>query len=235
MEPITREETYLAKAAGQNVKTPEPITRVEHFLKNLIDHISQIGSGGGGGGSGSAESVQSDWNQNDPAASDYVKNRTHYEEGSGATIEWDGNTEGHEYIEIPGAGFGLCKVSDAIPTKEDVAGTVMRIYTDDGEILDTVLSEDDGTIMEASDNVIVLCNLLYVIPSDNITFNGLVFPSAGCYAMHVPSSGRFVSLTYGSTTIKTLDEKFIPDTIARVKDVTTMINEALGAIENGTY
>lgn len=54
MEPITRKETFLAKAAGQNVETPEPITRVEHFLKNLIDHISQIGSGGGGGGGSDA-------------------------------------------------------------------------------------------------------------------------------------------------------------------------------------
>lgn len=36
------------------------------------------GSGGSSGSSGS--SVQPDWNQNDPNAADYVKNRTHYEE-----------------------------------------------------------------------------------------------------------------------------------------------------------
>ena len=35
MEPITREESFLAKAAGQNVKTPEPITRTEMFLAKM--------------------------------------------------------------------------------------------------------------------------------------------------------------------------------------------------------
>ena len=46
LEPITREETYLAAAAGQSVETPEPITRKEMFL----DAIAKSGGGGGGGG-----------------------------------------------------------------------------------------------------------------------------------------------------------------------------------------
>lgn len=45
LTPITREEMFLAKAAGQDVKTPEPITRKEMFL-------SKISGGGTGGGSG---------------------------------------------------------------------------------------------------------------------------------------------------------------------------------------
>ena len=32
IKPITRKEMFLAKAAGQDVTTPEPITREEHFL-----------------------------------------------------------------------------------------------------------------------------------------------------------------------------------------------------------
>ena len=46
--PITREEMFLAKAAGQDVQTPTPITRREMFL-------SKIAEGGGSGGSGSEE------------------------------------------------------------------------------------------------------------------------------------------------------------------------------------
>lgn len=49
MEPITRQEKFLAKAAGQDVTTPKPITRVEKFLQNLIDHIASIGSNGSTG------------------------------------------------------------------------------------------------------------------------------------------------------------------------------------------
>ena len=57
LEPITRQEKIIA---GQDLT---PITRLEKFLKNF---------GGGGGG------VQSDWNQNDETAPDYVKNRPFY-------------------------------------------------------------------------------------------------------------------------------------------------------------
>ena len=47
MEAITRKEKFLAKAAGQDIETPTPITREEIFL-------SKIGAGGGGtsGGGG---------------------------------------------------------------------------------------------------------------------------------------------------------------------------------------
>ena len=51
LTPITRKETFLAKAAGQDVETPTPVTREEVFL----DAIAK----GGGGGSGSLPSVTS--------------------------------------------------------------------------------------------------------------------------------------------------------------------------------
>lgn len=59
LEPITRKEKIIA---GQDLT---PITRMEMFLKQ------HVGGGGGGG-------VQSDWNQNDSTAADYVKNRPFY-------------------------------------------------------------------------------------------------------------------------------------------------------------
>lgn len=43
MDPITRKETFLAKAGGQDVTTPTPVTREEYFL-------NQIAKGGGHGG-----------------------------------------------------------------------------------------------------------------------------------------------------------------------------------------
>jgi hypothetical protein len=42
--PITRKEHFLAKAAGESVNTPEPITREEMYLDAIAS-----GSGGGGG------------------------------------------------------------------------------------------------------------------------------------------------------------------------------------------
>ena len=52
LTPITRKETFLAKAGGQNVETPTPITREETFLQAIIDNGSGGGGGGGTGGGG---------------------------------------------------------------------------------------------------------------------------------------------------------------------------------------
>ena len=48
---------------------PEPNSRMEAYLMALI---TKMGEGG------SASQTQADWNQNDSAAADYVKNKTHY-------------------------------------------------------------------------------------------------------------------------------------------------------------
>lgn len=46
IEPKTRKEQFLAKAAGQSIETPKPITREEM----LLDAIAQNGGSGGGTG-----------------------------------------------------------------------------------------------------------------------------------------------------------------------------------------
>ena len=66
LEPITRKEYFLAKAAGMDVETPEPITREEMFLSMI--------SGGGTGGSGGA-----DWNAKEGEPG-YVENRPFWRE-----------------------------------------------------------------------------------------------------------------------------------------------------------
>lgn len=43
-DPITREETFLAAAAGDSVTLPKPITRVEQYLKRIAE---RTGTGGG--------------------------------------------------------------------------------------------------------------------------------------------------------------------------------------------
>lgn len=48
LNPVTRKETFLAAAAGQDVTTPTPITREEVFL----DAIAKSGGGGGSSGGG---------------------------------------------------------------------------------------------------------------------------------------------------------------------------------------
>lgn len=53
IKPITREEMFLAKAGGQDVETPEPITRREKLLQSIIDN----GGGGSSGGEGESNPI----------------------------------------------------------------------------------------------------------------------------------------------------------------------------------
>lgn len=62
-----------------------------------------------------AQSVKPDWNQNDPNAKDYIKNRPGgYVIPPSVEITWDGDTTGKETIDLTG-GFKLVKIADEAP------------------------------------------------------------------------------------------------------------------------
>lgn len=44
IEPVTREERFLAAAGGKNVTTPTPITRKEQLLQGIIDAVKSGGA-----------------------------------------------------------------------------------------------------------------------------------------------------------------------------------------------
>ena len=74
------------------------------------------------------EQVQTDWNQNDTTAKDYIKNRPGgYEEGF--EITWDGDTTGRPSATAEGMPNAWYKVSDKILTADQIIGsTVTGIY-----------------------------------------------------------------------------------------------------------
>ena len=65
--------------------------------------------------------MQTDWNQNDTTAKDYIKNRPGGYE-TGFEITWDGDTTGRASATIEGAPFVWYKVSDEILTVDQVIG-----------------------------------------------------------------------------------------------------------------
>ena len=69
--PQSRAEHIMLTAINSlDIDTlPKPGSRMEAYLMALI---TKMGEGG------SASQTQADWNQNDSAAADYVKNKTHY-------------------------------------------------------------------------------------------------------------------------------------------------------------
>ena len=65
-----------------------------------------------------AQSVKPDWNQNDPNAKDYIKNRPGgYVIPPSLEITWDGNTTGKETVDL-GGGHTLVKIADEAPPIE---------------------------------------------------------------------------------------------------------------------
>ena len=65
-----------------------------------------------------AQSVKPDWNQNDPNAKDYIKNRPGgYIIPPSVEITWDGDTTGKETIDL-GIGSILVKIADEAPPIE---------------------------------------------------------------------------------------------------------------------
>ena len=75
--------------------------------------------------------VQSDWDQNDESATDYVKNRTHYEAGPDFDITWDGEIGDRLVLDMLPFGFVegtyLVKMDDRIFTLEELIGSTLII------------------------------------------------------------------------------------------------------------
>lgn len=71
-----------------------------------------------------AQSVKPDWNQNDPNAKDYIKNRPGgYVIPPSVEITWDGDATGKETVDV-GDGLTLVKVADEAPSIEKFASDV---------------------------------------------------------------------------------------------------------------
>ena len=65
--------------------------------------------------------MKPDWNQNDPNAKNYIKNRPGgYTVAPSVEITWDGSTTGKETIAIPD-GTTLVKIADEAPSIEKFA------------------------------------------------------------------------------------------------------------------
>lgn len=85
-----------------------------------------------------AQSVKPDWNQNDPNAKDYIKNRPGgYVIPPSVEITWDGDTTGKETIDL-GVDFTMVKIADEAPpiekfaVKSDAGGHALVISRDGG-------------------------------------------------------------------------------------------------------
>ena len=181
-----------------DVEIPEinyPVTSVNGQTGDVVIEVS------------SGSSVQADMAQNDPEQPDYVKNRTHWVEGSGATIEWDGNTEGRDSFEIDGAIF--YKVSDKVASYDDLIGGEFSL-TEQQELFNGTLSE--GDIEEGTNCYFFADGGMAIVLQPEFEIAGITLsaPSAGIYFGYADAGTYATKLSYGNLVVHKLDPKFMP-------------------------
>ena len=151
------------------------------------------------------EQVQSDWNQNDETAADYVKGRTHWESKENVLIIETGA------VEVPVGPGELCGI---YPIEEGCAYTVVI----NGESYEFTAAKYD-------DFFTYLGNIYLIGLGGEDTGETFVLfnPGSDEIYMAVAETGVYTAEIYKQANVAhLLDEKFIPDTITRVSDVMDM-------------
>lgn len=159
------------------------------------------------------ELVQGNWNQNDPTADDYIKNRTHWVEGNGAnTLEWDGSTDGLALLS-PDGETTLYKVTDFFVGKDDLVGGTVTIS---GAMDITISSEMvQGEAGDGFELYMVGYNgtTLLLTANQDITMEGLTIEK-GTYFLSMGAAGYVSKVTlltpaFGEEIVHKIDPKFI--------------------------
>ena len=170
-----------------------------------------------------ADIPQSDLSQSDPAAPDYVKNRTHYDDEIQIdTFVWDGNSEGRIVVPKGDSGIFYTKISDVMPTLDDCSkgGKVVRTYPDGRSVTATIKT---STTSINSNGWLVIANSLVVVPEELVGVyfenDDCTFPESGLYGIGSDGvSPRYeISITgftgFNERVLKKLDPKYLPDSI----------------------
>jgi hypothetical protein len=192
--------TLIGKVNSSIKTTAQTLTDTEKAQARK--NIGAAAEGEGGGGS----SVQTDWDQADETAPDFLKNKP-FGDVPGDTLNWDGTWNANELV-----GEIFIHISDAVPTVDDVANGGLFDFGESieipGEEIQSFFAEDG------------FCNLdllFVVIPQDNYAADLgdgwlVTFPKAGVYS--------FIELPYLTITIpgysgfvatKKMNEKYLPD------------------------
>lgn len=181
--------------------------------------------------------VQPDWNQNDPTQPDYVKNRTHYMEESIEGITFDGNLDGRVVADAYDGDFKIVKVSDDLPSAEDLIGQTVIFTYQDGRTVEYSLEEENIGIGDRNlwiTHIIdrVMYPSLFIVNSSEEAANDIGgnpedIPLGTYFVYAVDNFGYYIS-SYASVTrnIKKIDEKFLPElaTVAKTGSYNDLVD-----------
>lgn len=160
--------------------------------------------------------VQSDWNQNDETATDYVKNRTHWEEHNLTTIINKRTvTVNSSYAAISSSCPILTPGQTYIVVLNDVTYQCVARTYGAAVLLGNGRIYGDG------------------MSSNNEPFAIDIYSSGTAY-LNVASSGKYtVSLLSNNTTVHTIDPKYLPESVKQVYTLPVATDAELGGVKSG--
>lgn len=199
--------------------------------------------------------LQADYEQNDETKKDYIKNRPFYETSTEIT-KWDSKVSFEEVtlkFKYSFASVNMCKykrVSNIVPTAEE-----FLTYYISSEKVDSqkFVNLEDYQYYDLVDISVKIANIsmsigvakLIIIPTDGFDLKNLFFltnlPGISVQSAIAKTAGIYVLVdgeydadtTISSCEIKQLDEKFIPNIIARTSQITEAINELPPVAKSG--
>ena len=162
--------------------------------------------------------VQPDWNQNDSAAMDYVKNRPGgytVVTKKGIDVKWDGVIGDREYIDH-GLGVLLVRVSDDILTSDQLSGAeIIQTMTDGVKTITQSFTIDGNKLVDNGGVLMEQGSFKFMVVVEETTGY-----STGTYVMHMVDRGAtvYVSSIYkqDETGILPIPAEYIDDAIQRV-------------------
>ena len=162
-----------------------------------------------------------DWNAKEGTAG-YIENRTHYD--NGFDLAYDGNYENYPH-HILEDGIIIVQVSDTPLTKEEIIGA-----TGEGVINGQQMSQvlDESLIYVDDGGTLIGINEVFFSSTVPIFKGNDEFADPGVYFYHIQNYGMLTRLYKDG--LKQLDEKYIPDSIARTSDLVFATTEEVYAM-----
>ena len=212
----------IAAEIAENTKS-----RHSHDNKAVLDKLGSDGDSltyDGQPIKGGGSSTQGDWQQSDPAAADYVKNRTHYETSS-FKVTWDGSTEGRDTVYLfdmesdNGAvdKFYLVKVADdiAVPLAFESLTANDLAFNESGSTVPGTDVVDNFAIDKFNGGYMVAPYLVYCTANsaqlELAEFETAVTVTKGLW--YVTGGSTYLESVSFPGSVKRLDKKYVPDII----------------------
>lgn len=212
----------IAAEIAENTKS-----RHSHDNKAVLDKLGSDGDSltyDGQPIKGGGSSTQGDWQQSDPAAADYVKNRTHYETSS-FKVTWDGSTEGRDTVYLfdmesdNGAvdKFYLVKVADdiAVPLAFESLTANDLAFNESGSTVPGTDIVGEFAIAKFNGGYMVAPYLVYCtadsVQVELTEFETTITVTKGLW--YVTGGGTYLESVSFPGSVKRLDKKYVPDII----------------------